>query len=345
VRAILGFFTHHWKLKLAAFALAMLLWITVTADQLAVRWLSVPVEIEMRNDQFQLVQGPIPEEIQVRISGPRREFWDLGVNRPHLRLVIDNITEGTQSFAVDPQQVQIPRRVARGLTAIDVSPARVTLTARRVATANVPVQLQVGEPLRGDYAFADTLQVEPATIRVRGPQERLANLQSVRTLPLDLSGETGAFQRTVPIDTVGLSGLDLSARHVTVSGRVEPAVQQVIVDVPVRSPAGVLVVPGAVEVHLWGAESVVRAMSATGIRVTVPPESIPADVGPGGTTAPLRVDQLPPGVRAVAEPRIVRILAAPTPPVIPDVPPMQPTLPPAPEPVAPAEPPGTGTAA
>jgi len=330
VSSILGFFTYNWKLKLSAFGLALLLWITVTADQLAVRWLAVPVDVEVRSEEFQLIQGPVPGEIQVRISGPRREFWDLGINRPHIRLVVEDVREGTQSYALDPQQVQIPRRVARGLSAVDVSPGRVTLSFQRVASATVPVRLQLGAALSGDLAMVDTLQAEPSSVRIRGPQERIANIQFVRTEPVDLSGVTGAFQRTIPLDTTGISGLELSHRQITVSGRIERAVQQVIRDVPVQSPPGVLVVPGSVDVQLWGAESVIGRMGAGAIRVTVPPESIPSEVGEGGRQAPLRVDQLPPGVRAVPDPRIVRVLAAPEPPAAPAIEPQLPAVPPPP---------------
>jgi hypothetical protein len=328
VRYLLGFITHNWKLKLSAFALAVLLWTTVTADQLAVRWLMVPVAVEVRDDDFQLVQGPLPTEVQVRISGPRREFWDLGLNRPQLRLVITDVQDGTHSYPLDPQQLQIPRRVARGLNPIDVSPSRVTLTFRRVASAVVPVRVTVGSALREDLAFADTPRVEPATIRIRGPQPAVEAVTELRTRAVDFAGEEGAFQRTVGIDTTGISGLELSATEVTVSGRAERAVQRVIVDVPVRSPPGVLVVPGSVDVQTTGAESVLAGLTGDAVRVTVASDQIVSDGATGGRLAPLRVEGLPAGVRAVTEPRMVRVLAAPESPAIPDVR----NLPPIPQP-------------
>jgi hypothetical protein len=337
VRALLGFIAHNWKLKLAAFALAMLLWLTVTADQVAVRWLMVPVEVELRDPDHQLVDGPQPREVQVRISGPRREFWDLGLNRPLLRLVVRDVEAGTHSFPLDPQQVQIPRRVARGLAPIDVAPGRVTLTFQRIATATVPIQVALSASPGEGYAIVDTLQVQPATITVSGPAERVQAVQAVRTRPLDLSREEGSFQHTVAIDTVGLSGLQLSQTEVIVSGRVEAAVQLVVQEVPVQSPAEFLVVPGMVDVQLWGAESTVRRLGAASLRVVVPPESIAGPVPPGGVSAPLRVEALPPGVRAVPEPRIVRVLAAPQ-PALPRVqPPPDPGLP-TPLPQPPPEP-------
>jgi YbbR domain-containing protein len=319
VRSLLGIITHNWKLKLSAFALAMLLWITVTADQLATRWLPVEVEVEVRDLGFRVIDGPRPEEVEVRITGPRREFWDLAVNRPRVRLVLREASEGSNRYRLEPQFVEIPRGRERGLAAIDVRPASVTLGLERVASAAVPVHAVVREGPREGYAWVDTLEVRPSAVRISGPAERVGAIGRVATRGIDVARETGTFERTVALDTTGLGGLEVSVAEVSVRGRIERAVQVVIAEVPVQAPAGVLVVPGMVDVQVWGAESVVRRMTASSIRLTVPPDAVPPQVPVGGTTAVVRIEQLPSGVRAAVEPRIVRILAAPEPPAVPEI--------------------------
>jgi hypothetical protein len=341
VRSLIRLFTHNWKLKLAAFGLAMLLWVTVTADQVAVRWLPVPVEIEVLDPNFELREGPTPNEVQVRFSGPRREFWDLAVNRPQLRIVLRDVQAGTQSYSLEPQQVQIPRGRERGLNALDLRPGAVTLTFERVAAAQVPVRVPVTAGPAAEFALVDMPQAQPAQIRIAGPADLVAATGSVVTEPLDLSREDGAFEHTLAIDTTGLGPLELSTHQVRVAGRVERAIEQVVADVPVQSPNGVLVVPGAVDVQLSGAESVVRALTPAQIRVLVPQESIPARIPPGGISIMLRIDELPAGVRAAAEPVAVRVLAEPEPPPIPEIRTVPPAAPeePAPDTVPPLEPP------
>jgi YbbR domain-containing protein len=313
VPSLLGVVTHNWKLKLSAFALAMLLWITVTADQIAVRWLPVEVDTEVRELGYRVVDGPIPQEVEVRITGPRREFWDLAVNRPRVRLVLSDPSEGSNRYRLEPQHVEIPRGRERGLSANDVRPASVTLVVERVTTVSVPVHVQLREGPREGYAWVDTVDARPATVRVSGPAERVGAISRVVTQPIDVSRETGTFERTVELDTTGLRGLEISAEEVEVRGRIERAVQQVIPEVPVQAPPGVLVVPGSVDVQVFGAESVVRRMTSASVRLSVPAEAIPPELPPGGTTAVVRVEQVPAGVRATVEPRIVRILAAPVP--------------------------------
>jgi hypothetical protein len=210
-----------------------------------------------------------------------------------------------------------------------VRPARVTLSFHRVATAELPVEVPIAAGPPEGFALTTALQIEPSVIRVTGPAERVNRLGNVQTLPIDLSGERGEIVQTVPIDTTVLVGMELSQREVTVEGRIERSVQHVIEEVPIQAPAGMLVVPGAVNVQLWGAESVVRRLGPEHVRVVVPPESIPPQLTPDGVSAPLRVEQLPPGVRALPEPRVVRVLAAPDPPPVPQIrPPIGPTLPP-----------------
>jgi hypothetical protein len=316
VRSLLGIVTYNWKLKLAAFGLAMLLWITVTADQTAVRWLPVTVDLDVREVGLRVVDGPVPAEVEVRVSGPRREFWDLAVNRPRVRLVIRNASEGSVRFRVDPQSVEIPRGAVRGLTATDVRPSTVTVMLEQVTTASVPVQVQVRDGPREGYAWVDTLEVRPGAVQVAGPADRVAEVRRLVTEPIDLGRETGTFERTVPIDTTGLGGLELSTTRVQVRGRFDRAIQVVIPNVPVQAPQGVLVVPGSVTVQVTGAESVVRRMTAASVRLSIPPEAIPPQVPTGGTTAVVRVEQAPQGIRLTVEPRIVRILAAPEVPTI-----------------------------
>jgi hypothetical protein len=311
VRSLLRLLIHNWKLKLAAFALGMLLWITVSADQDTRRLLRLPVVVEVRDPEFELLDGPTPAEIDVVFAGPWRELFDLGINRPPVNLVVGSIREGVQDVTIEPQFIEVPPR--RGISIVDVRPSTVRLTFQRLASAEVPVQLRVRSALRPDLALVDTLEAVPPRVRIFGPAARVRAVEAIATRPFGLPDEPGAFERRVPIDTTGLSELRLSSSEVVVTGRIERAVDAVLNGVPVQAPEGVLVLPGGVDVQLHGAESVVRALRPADVRVVVPPESIPAQLPAGGVMVPLRVQQLPAGVQAQPEPRAVRVTAAPPP--------------------------------
>jgi YbbR domain-containing protein len=308
VRRLLRVLTENWKLKLSAFALAMLLWITVSADQPTTRWLQIPVDVQVRDPDHELVGGPEPRDVRVRFFGTWRDLWEIMVERPPLRLVLTDVSEGVQELILDPTQVQVPR--GRGVTAVDIRPATVRVNLLQVARVDVPVRLVVREPLGPELALAESIQVRPPRIRVSGPAERVAGVAEVTTLPFEMPRQPTTFERNVAIDTAGLGGLILSAEEVLVAGRIERTVEQRVPDVPVASPPGVLVVPGAVDVQLRGAESLV-AQAVAALRVSVPAEAIPARLPLAGIDVQVRVENVPGMLTVTPQPRTVRVLAAP----------------------------------
>jgi hypothetical protein len=313
VRALLGIIIRNWKLKLSAFALAMLLWITVSADQITARWLPVPVEIEIRDANHQLVAGPAPEDVEVRFSGPGRELWELAITRPPIRLIVRDASEGVQEFTLEPAQVQIPR--GRLITAVDVRPATIQLAFQRLASAQVPVQVQVRNGPGPEFMLVGSLRVQPTQVRVSGLATRVNVVDAVVTRPIDLSGEVGPFERRVALDTTGLSGLKLSTAEVVISGQIDRVAERIIPGMPVQAPPGTLVIPGSVELTVRGGESVLGALDRNALQVVIPAELVPARIPPLGTEVPLRVGGLPAGVQVVAEPRTIRLITAPELPV------------------------------
>jgi YbbR domain-containing protein len=324
VRRFLRLLTDNWKLKLAAFALAMLLWVTVSADQPTTRWLQIPVDVQVRDPDHELVGAPEPRDVRVRFYGTWRDLWEIMVERPPLRLLLTEVVEGQQDLVLDPTQVQVPR--GRGVTAIDIRPATVRVNLLQVARAEVPVRLITRDPLEPGLALAESIQVDPGRIRVSGPADQVADITEVVTRPFQFPRDPIDFQRVVPIDTTGLGDVMLSTEEVIVSGRLEAAVEQVVPDVPVGTPTGVIVVPGTVNLQLSGAETLVREAVAR-LRVVVPQEALPDRLPLAGVDVSVRIENVPGMVTVAAQPRTVRVLAAPEPPS-PEVAPIPPPLPP-----------------
>jgi YbbR domain-containing protein len=325
VRGLLLVVTYNWKLKLAALALAMLLWVTVSADQPTARWLQVPVEVQIQDPNFELVEPPEPREVRVRFSGTWRDLWDIMAERPPIRAVLTDVVEGRQELLLDPTQVLMPRGRAAVVTALDIRPATVRVELQQVARVDLPVQLVLDDTLRVDLAFADSIRLEPGVVRVSGPAEQVVQLERLRTRPVELPRQSGEFERRVAIDTTGLRNVRLSAEEVVVSGRIDEVVQQTFSDVPVQRPAGLLVVPGVVEVSIRGAESLVR-QSAANLRVVVPAETVPAQLPAAGADLAVVVEGVPEGLGVAVQPRTVRVLTAPV-PEAPAEPELSPTIP------------------
>jgi hypothetical protein len=132
VRQLLRRAASHWKLKLAALALAVLLWVVFTAEQVTSQWIPVRVEAVVRDPAYVLTVPPDPARVRVRFRGPGRELWEVALRPPTLVLPVRDV--GTaRSFLVEPSMVDLPDRFR--VVATDVRPAVVRLDLQPAAAA------------------------------------------------------------------------------------------------------------------------------------------------------------------------------------------------------------------
>lgn len=321
--ALLKRLTMHWKLKIAAFALAVLLWVVLSADTVTTQWLPVPVEVEIGDPAIELAYGPVPEEVEVRFTGPGRELWELAINRPRLVLRVAEVNDETELYILTPQMVRVPR----GLSASpqDVRPSSVRLGMTRLATREVPVVVPIGRGTSEGFALVDSLVVSPARVQVSGEADMVSEVSALSTRPLDLSAEDTVFLRRVPIDTGGLGDLRLGTTVVEVSGQVDRITERVLSDVTVATPLGAAAIPSRVELRLRGPQSLLRRVTPANLRVVAP---LTGEVPSQGETVALRLEQVPAGIAAEATParvRLVPLLGMPAAPTLPG--PVSDTLP------------------
>jgi YbbR domain-containing protein len=308
--SILGTVAANWKLKTLAFALAVLLWIVVSAEQVTTNWFTVPLEVQVNDPNYQVMPLEI-REVQVRFSGAARDLLEVAARRPPLRLVIGQVEGDAGSYELHPRMVQLTGQI--GVSALDVRPVSVPVNFTRVDSRVVPVRPRVTEVIGPEWAVVDTLALQPDQVRVTGPATRIAAISEVHTQPFEITSADTLFERTIPIDTTGLQGLELSTRSVTAAARIDRLVERTIPNVPVDVGPGVRVVPDRVEVRLRGPERIVQAISPAFFRVVVSIDQIPAVIPPDGAAVPLRVDRVRAGVQAAPNPGVVRLFTIPPP--------------------------------
>lgn len=304
--------TENWQLKLLALALAVLLWVVVSAEQVTSQWIPVPLRIEEHDPEFELISGPPSDEVNVRFTGSGRDLMELAIRKPPLVLSIDQVSSGVQDFRLDPAMVQIPSQLQ--VNAQEVRAPVVRLQFRRLSSRTITVRPRVDTEIADDWALVDSLTVSPREIEVRGPADRVELVDEVRTVPLSLPATDSSFAIVAPIDTTNLSGLDLSLRQVRVSGQVDRVVQRRLVDVPISVGGGVTVRPSVVDVVLSGPRSIVESIQPGTFRVVVSINQVPDIIPLEGMSVPLRVEQLRGGVSATVLPPAVRLLPGDAPP-------------------------------
>lgn len=288
--------TRNWQLKLLAFALAVLLWIVVSAEQVTSNWMPVPLLIEVTDGSYQLRRESIPGEVRVRFVGPGREFFDLAVRRPPLLLRVDEVERAEQVFELDPRMVRLPNEL--DVSASDVDPAFVRLRFRRMAFREVPVRVRVAAGPGLSYTLVDSLRVSPDRIQISGPAEQIARIDAVSTVPVSVPERDASFDQLVALDTTQLGEVHPSVPRVRVVGRVERTAQRNMGPVPIAVGRGYVVRPQRVEVSVQGGRRAVETLRPEDFRVVVSIDSIPASIPPSGIQVPLRVEGLPNRVTA-----------------------------------------------
>lgn len=303
--SLLKALTRNWKLKLLAFAMSLLLWVVVSADQITNQWINVPLRVELQDDDWELVDASVPAEVAVRFLGPARELFDVAMDRPRVVLRVARVDEAMQSFPLDPSMVQTTR--VRNFSAQDVRPGQVRLRFARLAAREVPVRVQVGRPPRSAFVLAESIGAVPSRVVVRGAGDAIAGVTEVVTEPLDLAREDSAFQRRLRLIAPADGDVRLEVDAVTVSGRVERVVERAVEGVPVSAPAGLRAQPATASVRLSGGAAALAALRIEGLRAVAVLDSVPDSWPEEGLLARLRLEPAPAGVTAQLSPDTVRL--------------------------------------
>jgi YbbR domain-containing protein len=211
-----GAILRHWPLKLAALALAIILWVAVALEKPTTQLVGIQLDLVLPPD---VASAQTPPPVKALVSGPQRELLRL-TGPLVIRAVINEtgVGAGTRHHLVmAPSDVQVPGGVK--LMVQDVEPREIDLLLDRRAQRTVAVRAVVQAD--SGFALEGTLAVVPPVVRVSGPRSLVGALDSLNTEPLDLRGVAGSFERTVQLDTAGRAVLRMTPLTVTLSGRIK----------------------------------------------------------------------------------------------------------------------------
>ena len=205
--------------------------VPLVVDETASRTVHLNVPPPQIDDPTRRVGEIVPAVSEVTVNGPKR----LVDNVDQVILPVD-IGDRTDDFTLDFVPLALDA-AGQPIPEVSILPARVT-TAVEVDQRgrSVPVLVQtVGNPAQG-YETVGSV-ANPATVLLDGPDQVLADILSVVTVPVDISGAT----ETVNART-GIVGLPPDVRVVNpVEGQVVAVVQirprgvsQLLSDIPVR---------------------------------------------------------------------------------------------------------------
>lgn len=219
---IRDFLLHNLGLKLASLLLALLLYAHVVTDQQRESRLTIPLALTGLSDTLAL-SGPVPSRVIVDVRGKWKDLIRLGLIGRQLTVDLAGVSPGRFQKSISADDVReraIPAELAKAVDVTDViEPRTLDVVVEPMRRRSVPVLARLtGSPADG-YGVVGAPEVDPDTAGVAGPQSLVENLDTLRTLPVDIAGERERIQRQVQLDT-GASPIVVQPRRVLVTLRI-----------------------------------------------------------------------------------------------------------------------------
>jgi YbbR domain-containing protein len=207
--------TSNWALKLTSLAVAFLLWGAVKAEvPERVKLSDVPVRVVNRDADWIIAAPPAPSTVEIEFSGPTRELLRFAVQRPEVLVPVDEVQDSSELRVLRTGWVQLYGGMDNTRVE-DITPSTVQLLFDRVVSRLVPISVRIiGQPAEG-YRLAGPVEMEPTAVRASGAASLIAELDTLRLGPIDLSGWTATDSFPLGVDTTGL-GLIVSPMTVRV---------------------------------------------------------------------------------------------------------------------------------
>jgi YbbR domain-containing protein len=271
-------------LKLTAFGLGVVLWITVSGQQVE---RSVLVQLQFRNVPPSLeLAGDTPRTVDVRVRGAAGLISPLEPYQVVATLDLTDARPGRRGFPLTAEHISVPL----GVQVLSVDPATISLTLEKTAGAIVVVQPTVdGDPARG-YEVAEII-TDPRTVEVVGPESRVHDRPSAVTERVSIEGAQAPVTETVNIAVSDPAVRLRQPRTARVTVRIVPSPVARFQSQPIQFhhlPAGrqVDATPSAVSVTLRGTHAALSGLKEQGPAPFVDV----AGLSPGRYTLPVRVD-------------------------------------------------------
>lgn len=298
----------NWPYKLAAAALAVLLWFNVTADEQRQEQM-VPTRLEVVLQDSGWVPVEAPDEVMTTFQGRRGDFFAFALrgNRPVIRKEIRQVRDSVMRVALSPGEVTYDPQL--DIRAVAVRPSEVRLAFEPVTGAQVPVTIDLQASAAEGFTVVGSPLVRPESVTVRGARSQVASLSHVETEPIEFDQVETTVTRQVPVRVPqDLATVAVEPEQVLVTLEVDTLVERSF-RLPVRltDAQGWSARPDSVDVTVRGARSILAALRPEEVRAVATWDGngtrqrrVPLEVRLGeGVTATATVE--PPTVTLVPE--------------------------------------------
>ncbi|MGE5647270.1 MAG: YbbR-like domain-containing protein [Acidobacteriota bacterium] len=166
---------------LFALAVAFALWITFIASPEMVTTVTAPVAYKNMPEEL-VPTTELPTHVSLELRGPSARLRHVDTSAA-VTLDLDDVRgPGEHTITIGRRQIDVPA----GLTAVRWTPAQIRIPFEWRRQAQVPVKVRFSTPPPAGYRVAGQ-RVEPASLKIEGPESHVRRVAFVETDPIDIS--------------------------------------------------------------------------------------------------------------------------------------------------------------
>jgi len=261
---------RNFGLKLLSVCIGILLWISVSGEEIVERGLRAPLELQQFPAGLE-IQGEAPSTVDVRVRGTSGALSRVGPGDLVAVLDLHAVRAGNRLFAMTPEQVRSPF----GVEVVQVTPSTIALALEASLTREVPVVPSVeGTPAPG-YVVVGKPVISPDKVEIIGPQTAVKRAVEAITETISIDGLHDSLQEDVTIGLIDPALRLKTQRTVSVSVKIAPGpMERTFRAQPVRlrnlgARLSAQAVPAIVDVGLRGSRDVINKIDTEDVTVFV----------------------------------------------------------------------------
>ncbi len=256
-------------LKFLSICIAALLWLVVAGDRVVERSVRMPIEFQNLPQGLEIVGNP-PDDVDVRVRGGSGVLGRLSPGDMAAVIDLRNARPGRRLFHLTSSEIHVPY----GIDVVQVAPATLPIAFENSIVRVVKIRPSIeGTPAPG-YEVG-SIDVDPATVEVIGPENSLRGLDGAMTEPVSVADATRPVREVVTIGVADPAVRLRTPQTADVTVQIVPGASSRLlkgVPVQVRNLGGGLrgrVAPSTVVVTVRGTESAVAGLTIRSVEVQV----------------------------------------------------------------------------
>jgi hypothetical protein len=266
---LIQLFTRNWPIKGAAIFLSLMLYVAVQLQQPVTTDFELGLNLQLPPGRT--LQQKLPK-IRAQISGKGSQVLRLRSLRGDVtRRMPDTLSTATWTIRLEPTEIEAQLPKGADVRVLEIRPREITVALDSVGRKDVRIVPLVTVVPESAQVLHGGISIAPTIARLVGPDKNLAAIESVTTIPTEITNVSGAFTRSVPIDTTPLGLVRIAPKQVTVTGEMGVLADRSFGGIPVETGAGAvtsfIITPARVSVTVRGPEQRVLSLTRDSLRV------------------------------------------------------------------------------